>query len=474
MEMEPQLQSLTVENFRSILGGITVPLNAPVVLIHGPNGAGKTSLLAALELALTGTVASMQHAEPGYQAHLVHKDADAGRVAVRAAGVDVPNGSLEATVAQNRVITGSMLAPRERRFFTERCFLAQSSLSRLLEIYEPADARKRESPLAAFMKELLGLDRLDALVDGLHDAGNIRRLHSEAPGYDELRDQIRTNEERRAQAEDEQRRRHTRIASLELEVATMLSDLGIAVELHGDTLESVGQLLDPSSEEGELQRVATLRRELQAVEAQWVRAQTETGAVTREHAEVAVASMRQRFDAWKRAAGTDLDQLFRELGGFFQAIPTPDGTSPAYAVQEAIKLLAQESQRCEEVLQGQEDDVARAGELETAASQLSVRAAELDAAIGERATDTSEIAASLSAILSVIEDDVCPICERNFGEVSGRSLKTHVEERIQTLTERANELNQLAQERSAVGRRVAEGARERSAGTGASGVESAP
>ena len=48
--MTPFLKSITVTNFRSIKGSVTVPLDAPVVLIHGQNGTGKTSLLSAIEL----------------------------------------------------------------------------------------------------------------------------------------------------------------------------------------------------------------------------------------------------------------------------------------------------------------------------------------------------------------------------------------------------------------------------------------
>jgi DNA repair protein SbcC/Rad50 len=59
--MSPLLQSITVTDFRSIRGTITVPLDAPVVLIHGPNGVGKTGILSAMELAITGECTSSEH-----------------------------------------------------------------------------------------------------------------------------------------------------------------------------------------------------------------------------------------------------------------------------------------------------------------------------------------------------------------------------------------------------------------------------
>jgi len=59
----PDLTSITIKDFRSINGSITVPLDAPIVLIHGVNGAGKSSVLSALELALTGRVESLSRSE---------------------------------------------------------------------------------------------------------------------------------------------------------------------------------------------------------------------------------------------------------------------------------------------------------------------------------------------------------------------------------------------------------------------------
>src|SRR5204863_4708565 len=63
-----------------------------------------------------------------------------------------------------------------------RCYLAQATLGRLLEIYEHQE-RRTDSPLTRFVKELLGLESLDALIDGLHSVGDVRRLRATAPLY---------------------------------------------------------------------------------------------------------------------------------------------------------------------------------------------------------------------------------------------------------------------------------------------------
>ena len=46
--MSALLKSISVTDFRSIRGTLSIPLDAPVILVHGQNGTGKTSLLSAL------------------------------------------------------------------------------------------------------------------------------------------------------------------------------------------------------------------------------------------------------------------------------------------------------------------------------------------------------------------------------------------------------------------------------------------
>jgi predicted ATPase len=85
--MIPQLDMLTIANFRSIKGTINIPLNAPIILVHGLNGTGKTSLLSALELALTGDIAAMRRDDPNFAQHLVHQGAKQATIRFSGPGI---------------------------------------------------------------------------------------------------------------------------------------------------------------------------------------------------------------------------------------------------------------------------------------------------------------------------------------------------------------------------------------------------
>lgn len=138
--MTARLKSLKVTDFRSIRGLADVSLDAQTVLIHGPNGTGKTSLLSAIELGLTRSIASFARFDGDYVQHLPHKEADgSGIVELTVGGLDAGEieGRIEVTTTE---IKGTQVLDHDpAQFFSERCYLAQSTLGRLLEIYEHQD-----------------------------------------------------------------------------------------------------------------------------------------------------------------------------------------------------------------------------------------------------------------------------------------------------------------------------------------------
>jgi exonuclease SbcC len=183
----PRLKTLVIENFRSLRGKVVVPLDAQVVLVHGSNGMGKTSVLSAIELALTGRIAHLASDGDGYQNYLTTLETDGGTIELTTTGAYKPGANVGGSLAFSDIKfePAALLDTADSRFFSERCYLPQATLGRLLEIYDDQQT-STTSPLTLFVKELLGLDPLDALVDGLYPAFNVARVRNLVPAYRQL------------------------------------------------------------------------------------------------------------------------------------------------------------------------------------------------------------------------------------------------------------------------------------------------
>ena len=458
--MIPLLKSITVTNFRSIKGSVTVPLDAPVVLIHGQNGAGKTSLLSAIELGLTAQVPSLARLDRDYVSHLVHKEANEGHVTAMVEGLDGVVQSVDVTVS-GAGVSGNALLSRERaRFYSERCYLAQATLGRLLEIYEDKDTRRTDSPLTKFVKDLLGLDHLDALIEGLHDAGDIRRLRSALPVYWQVREDIPTLEKDIIGDTAERKRFDDDIGKVDERLRGKLTELGI--ELPPDTLEpTLARLLGSNPEEPELQRLARLRRDIIATRDQWRAVQSPISSAERDSAEQATTGANAALETWRSSTGVQLENLFETLGAFFADLPSPSSAGPERARAAAVQTLSAELERCIAVLSRDDDATKRLAALDQNIERARARAAVLDEQIAGHATEAGSLAQALAEILPHIHSEDCPVCGRDFSEESAQPLQAHVSNRIAALTESAGRLQALAGERTEASRTLADAERER-------------
>jgi exonuclease SbcC len=184
MTSDRVLSSLDVTNFRSIRGHVYAPLDARVVLIHGENGAGKTSLLSAIEYGLTGNVQALHRADPDYASHLLYRSATNGEIKVTTVQENMEE-SFRARFDSKGGRSISKLDEKEAAFFAERAYLPQSLLSQLLQIYQESGSNA-DSPLAKFVGDLLGLDRLDALEAGLKPLHDVRNLRKEVTQWSQV------------------------------------------------------------------------------------------------------------------------------------------------------------------------------------------------------------------------------------------------------------------------------------------------
>lgn len=434
------LRELEVVNFRSIKGRLVAPLDASIVLVHGENGAGKTSLLSAIELALTGRVLSLERADPAYRGQLLHWSANEGRI-----DLSTDDGSsFNTTLNVSGASAQATLPDRTASFFTERCYLPQSLLGQLLSIYQTSN-EDIDSPLARFVGELLGLDRLDALDAGLKPLADLRNFRKIADGFggaEAEKDRLERL------LSDHQRSLETIRATLagalaELTAARSKLDLADAVDER--SLDRHELELSSSSDEDSSTTIADQRRRLDAIrrearQNQTALAQADETTLADSHEQALRA-----LDAWQQGGQARVVSVHKRAEALLPSASLPPSLQEFN--QEAVRLLRTERQqasnRLSQAAQATVRQAAAAGELEVARNQLST----VEDEIGRIAPTSGDLGAVLAEISSFIEGETCPVCDRNFAEVNKGSLAEHVHLKVRTLSSSAQRLLDLSRTR---------------------------
>ena len=445
--MSPSLKTITVTNFRSIKGQITAPLDAPVVLMYGQNGTGKTSILSAIELALTGRVPSLERFDPYYASHLVHKQADKGHISATMDGVNGGSKSTEIVVEGKSIQGSHLVSGADARFYSERCYLAQATLSRLLEIYENKDVRRGGSPLTMFVNDLLGLNNLDALIDGLHDAGDVRRLRNGSPGYRDVRETIPIIQERINADTLALEHLDEEVEAVTQRLSRKIGGANVADAQQGGDVEE-DSLLDTRQEDLELQRLSRLRLDISVARDQLDDNQSSIDPAERENAENAFASANMALKSWRTSAGVSLENLFERLRSVFSDLPSPDSIGPEHARTAALDLLDTELDRCLGMIARDAVDVENLAALEQELVRVRTREAALNEQIVRYSTEAGTLAQALSGMLNHIHSDECPVCGRDFSESSTEPLESHVSSRIAALTHSTGQLQSVMREQA--------------------------
>lgn len=438
--MIPRIKSLTVRDFRSIRGTVTVPMDSPIVLIHGKNGAGKTSLLSAIELALTGRLSALD------REHLVHKQATDASISLTVDGLTNEPSVTEFTIKDGVIKGAPFLTPLLARHYSERCYLAQSTLSRLLDIYQTKDAATSTSPLTLFVKELLGLDSLDNLIDGLHDAGDVRRLRGGSNRYWEVRDQLPNLEAEIARVTRE-------LAAVDAQVTQLNASIREQIAPHwqvdvDQSADSLHAFLATESQETELQRLAQVRRDILATLDQWSSFESGTSIRRLEDAEQVAATEDKALRGWLDTTGQKLTAIFQQLSAYLTDLPSPIQNHPKYAVEAATRMALAELGRCDQLLARDSEIAKQIIAIEGDKQKLAARLLQLDEQVSQHSQHASQLAQALSSLLPHVHTDECPACGRDFGEISDTPLVGFLAGKVAALTQSAGLLAALSVERS--------------------------
>jgi exonuclease SbcC len=438
---ESRLESVTIRDFRSIRGTVYVPLNAPVVLIHGANGAGKSSIMTALEMALTGRSANLERADRSYFRHLVHDDRDSASIDLKA---DISGVVRE--VASN--ISGAesceaLLDAELGRHFTERNYLPQSALGRLLEIYQNPGVGTL-SPLTRFVNELLGLDRYDALVEGLAQLQDVRNMRKLAPDYADAERVEGSALSRVTDLEASLRELQPRIDATRSQLAEELGSLGLELSGLDDSARDILSVaLAGEEDERDLVVAQALRQEGQILEE---RLSAIHAIVEIANAEERAAVARAEVVRWLENEGARLERAIEQVRAHFPDVPSIRTTNPVDAHAAALDRAQAEVDRCGRILARDELARQRTTELDQALVGARSRLSRIDEQLAGLASDggSDSLASLLSDVLAHIDGQVCPVCDRDFEEAASGPLDVHVSAKIARLSQRSQELERLA------------------------------
>lgn len=458
-----RLRSLSVKDFRSIDGEVSVSLDAPIVLIHGPNGAGKTSLLSAIELALTGAVPSLARAEPDYLTFLKHKDRPFGEVRLEIGEGDAVEGSSDIKVTAEGITGVPILDAANSAFFSERSYLAQSTLGRLLEIYQHAE-KKSDSPLTQFVKELLGLDRMEALIGGLASSGHISRLKNPVPAYGLCRESIAATERTIAELERQESESSARITALESQLRQQLKAVDPTLSPMANLHELAG-LLATNPEEQALVESVRMRREIEVSSSTWSQLGNQSNIRDRNALEAENQSATAAYEDWTRTVGARIELLLARAGELLTDVP--DAAVGGYS--ERARLLGSRLQAdLERILKALANEDAVSQRIEGYSRQLDearTRLHRLDEQLTASADANEALARTLSDLNAHIDDEKCPVCDRDFSEVSPVPLAVYVTDKVNAMVEQAGRLQALAKDRSATSTSIAQLERDLAAAT---------
>jgi DNA repair exonuclease SbcCD ATPase subunit len=440
-----QLQELEVANFRSVKGVVHAPLDAKVVLIHGENGSGKTSLLAAIEFALTGVVTSLRRADPNYTEQLLYRSADQGRIELRTLGLP-ENNHFNTLLTRTGIEQREKLPPGLASIFSERCYLPQSLLGQLLQIYQDSDS-SQNSPLSRFVDELLGLDRLDAIETGLFPVGDIRNLRKTT----ELYGQVEYEKSRLDRTLAEHRRKRdevlSAIAQAMAQLSAALSLLGLSDQVDETKLNSVDGWIAGQPEEEQLSTLADQRRQIVAIEREVDRSAV-AGSRTEEPS-LAAAYRKASSDlrAWQQKFENAFSLLSERINKLEPEVILPR-TDPQALYRDALVLLRARKQRVRDRALRAAQDAKRALDVAAELVVVGKNLATIDAEIGRIAANSGNLAAALAEISSFITNDLCPVCDRDFAEEGKGRLAPHVNRKIRALSGSAERLLGLSKNRA--------------------------
>ena len=143
-----------------------------------------------------------------------------------------------------------------------------------------------------------------------------------------------------------------------------------------------------------------------------------------------------------------IEALIGELRGTFPDLPSVASTDPNTAFRTASTRIEAELQRCSRAIADDDAIIAQIEKLNQDVEQSRARVALADEQLVSITGEAEGLSSALASIIPHIHGDDCPVCGRDYREVSSDPLVQHVSTQVARLTEQADRLQGLGRSRA--------------------------
>jgi len=296
------------------------------------------------------------------------------------------------------------------------------------------------------VKDLLRLDHLDALIDGLHAAGDVRRFKGVAPLYWDARETIPRLQARLGSSEEELRRARAAERESETKIRESLASLGLKLQTDEVNIEETTVQLNSMPDTVLLEDLARLRREIDSMIVQWQQVSSDVPDGERLAVEDRDAQANRHLEEWTEQFGSRWEVLSDKTSNALALVSPPPKEDPRSAFELLERSLISEVGRISSALDQERSNEQAIVGLQQSIDQGNARISLIDGQLSDT-SETDSLAKALSNVSPFVQGDKCPVCDRDYREMGEASLASHLSEKIARLTEAAGRLQSLAKDR---------------------------
>jgi exonuclease SbcC len=340
--------------------------------------------MSALELALTGAVASLERIEPDYSQYLPHKYAESGKASIRlrTKGLKERN-EIDLEVSGRLDASPALLEQEEALFFSEEDTFTTDPLCK-----GPAPARPSRRT-----NRWVACGRRCQTIQGC------------APLYWDARETIPRLQARLGTSEEELRRARAAERESEAKIRESLASLGLNLQADGLNIEETTVQLNSAPDTVLLEDLARLRREIDSMLVQWQQVSSDVPDGERLAVEERDAQANRHLQEWTEQFGFRWEVLSDKTSNALALVSPPPKDDPRSAFELLERSLTTEVVRISSTLDQDRRNEQAIVDLQQGIDQGNARISLIDGHLSDT-SETDSLAKALSAVSPFVQGDM--------------------------------------------------------------------